>query len=64
MVSPAMKFDSQSHGAAQPDWSYSVPKPEIFSPLWVLYLLSKLSIPLSVIGVLAAAKYLGWVEFN
>jgi hypothetical protein len=60
----AMKFDSQARAAARPDWTYSVQKPEIFSPVWMLYLLSRLSIPLSVICVLAAAKYLGWVEFN
>jgi hypothetical protein len=59
-----MKFDSQARGAAQPDWTYSVQKPVLFSPLWVLYLLSKLSIPLSIVCLLAAAKYLGWVDLN
>ena len=60
----AMKFNSQGRGAAQPDWTHSVQKPEIFSPLWVLYMLSRLSIPLAIVGVVAAAKWLGWVEFN
>jgi hypothetical protein len=59
-----MKFGSQSHAAAQPDWTHSVQKPDFLSPLWVLYMLSRLSIPISIIGVLAAAKYLGWVELN
>jgi hypothetical protein len=59
-----MKFDSQSNAAARPDWTYSVQKPAIFSAVWVLYLLSKLSIPIAIAGVLFAAKCLGWVEFN
>lgn len=59
-----MKFDSQSRAAAQPDWTYSVQKPVIFSPLWLLYLLSKLSIPLAIVGVIAAAKWLGWIDLN
>ena len=59
-----MKFDSQSQTAAQPDWTYSVQKPVIFSPLWLLYLLSKLSIPLAIVGVIAAAKWLGWIDLN
>jgi len=63
MVWP-MKFDSQTHAVARPDWTYSVQRPEIFSPVWVLYMLSKLSIPIAVVGVLAAAKYLGWVAFD
>ncbi len=58
-----MKIDTQSHGAA-PDWTYSVPKPQIFSPLWLLYLLSKLSIPIAIVGVLAAAQWLGWIELH
>jgi hypothetical protein len=59
----AMKFDTDSRAGA-PDWTYSVQKPRIFSPLWVLYLLSKLSIPIAIVGVLAAAKWLGWIELN
>ena len=58
-----MKFDSQS-AAAQPDWTYSVQKPVLFSPVWVLYMLSKLSIPIAIVCLLAAAKYTGWVDFN
>jgi hypothetical protein len=58
-----MKFDSQS-AAAQPDWTYSVQKPVIFSPVWVLYLLSKLSIPIAVVALVATAKYIGWVDFT
>jgi len=60
----AMKFDSQSRGAPRPDWTYSVQPPKIFSAVWVLYLLSRLSVPLAVIGVLAAAKWLGWIELD
>jgi hypothetical protein len=60
----AMKFDSQGTGAAPPDWTYSVQKPVIFSPLWVLYMLSKLSIPIAIIGVIAAARYLGWIALD
>ncbi len=58
-----MKSDSQSN-AAPPDWTYSVQRPQIFSPVWVLYLLSRLSIPIAVVAVLAAAKWLGWIEFD
>ena len=60
----AMKFDSESRTAAPPDWTYSVQKPVIFTPLWVLYLLSKLSVPIAIVCVIAAAKWLGWVELN
>ena len=59
----AMKSDSQS-ATAQPDWTYSVQKPAIFSAVWMLYMLSKLSIPIAVVCLLAAAKYMGWVDFN
>jgi len=59
-----MKVDTQSRGAAAPDWTYSVQKPELFSPLWLLYLLSKLSIPIAIAVVLGVAKYLGWVVLD
>ena len=59
-----MRYDSQSNAAARPDWTHTVQKPELFSPLWVLYILSRLSIPIAIVGVIAAAKWLGWVEFN
>jgi len=59
-----MRTNSQSRAAAPPDWTYSVQKPELFSPLWVLYLLSKLSIPIAIVAVVAAAKWLGWIELN
>jgi hypothetical protein len=59
-----MKFDSQSAAAAQPDWTFSVQKPAIFSPVWVLYILSKLAIPIAVVCLLAGAQYIGWVDFN
>jgi len=64
MVAAAMKFDSQSNAAAQPDWTYSVQRPAIFSAVWLLYMLSRLSIPIAIVGVIAAAKYLGWIDID
>ena len=59
-----MKFDSQCNNAAPPDWTYSVQKPVLFSPLWLLYLLSKLSVPIAIAALVIAARHFGWVEFN
>ncbi len=59
-----MKFDSQSNAAARPDWTHSVPKPETFSAVWLLYILSRLSMPIAIVAVIAAAKWLGWIELN
>lgn len=60
----AMKFDSQSRAAPRPDWTYSVQPPQILSPLWVLHLLSRLSMPIAIVCVIAAAQWLGWIELN
>jgi len=58
-----MKFDSSSCSAPRPDWTYSVQAPRILSPLWLLERLAALSIPIAVIALVAAAKYLGLIDF-
>ena len=58
-----MKYQSSSHAAARPDWTYSVQSPQILSPLWVLERLASLSVPIAGIGLFAFAKYLGLVDF-
>jgi len=59
----AMNLDPQSR-TARPEWTYSVQAPQILSPLWMLQVLSWLGIPIAIVSLIAAANYLGWVEFN
>jgi len=58
-----MKFDSQSTGAARPDWTYSVQAPRLLSPLWLLERLASLSIPIAVLVLIGVARSLDLINF-
>ncbi|HEV3176816.1 MAG TPA: hypothetical protein VGZ72_12555 [Stellaceae bacterium] len=59
-----MESNSQSSAAPRPDWTYSVPPPRTLSALWLFERLVGLSIPIAVLTLLAAAKYLDLITLQ
>jgi hypothetical protein len=61
-----MKYGDHNRelAADRPDWTYSVPAPRTYSPLWVLERLAALSVPLALVAVIAIAVGFGYISLN
>lgn len=49
----------QAPSTSRPDWTFSVPAPRKYSPLWMLESLAILGVPIAAMVLVAAASAIG-----